>query len=79
MLAVHMCTAFIINDSEPRRWLMCRWPCVLCRETGEYLVSFEVWHEKLLTKAHQHYNAVEQQMNEDHEEDVIRAASRAAS
>lgn len=49
------------------------------RESGEYLVSFEVWHEKLLAKAHQHYNTSAQQMREGNEEEVIRAAAKAAS
>lgn len=55
------------------------WCCTICRESGEYLVSFEVWHEKLLAKAHNHFDAVQQQMHEDQEEDVIREASRATN
>ena len=27
----------------------------LCRSTGEYAVSFEVWHEKLLENAEAYY------------------------
>ena len=42
-------------------------------------MSFEVWHEKLLAKAHEHFNAVQQQMHEEREEEVIRAASRAVN
>lgn len=42
-------------------------------------MSFEVWHEKLLAKAHNHFDAVQQQMHEDREEEVIREASRAAN
>ena len=38
-----------------------------CRSTGEYLVSFEVWHENLIEDAERYY---EQRKEEEEEREL---------